>query len=62
MRRLSDDSLLKQSTRFSNFLKFICATSSDVARDGSGLIGQAILELGRTGKEDETHKKEDQDA
>jgi AcrR family transcriptional regulator len=58
MERVSTDTSLHGIEKVIRFVKVICTTSRDPERR-TGLLGQALLEFPRTGKEGETHKKKD---
>jgi AcrR family transcriptional regulator len=58
IQRVAADNSLRGPAKILRFLKAICTLSRDLERR-TGLIGQALLEFPRTGKEDETHKKKD---
>lgn len=57
--KVAADQSLQGAEKVLRLLKSLCTLSRDVTRR-TGLMGQALIEFPRTGKQDETHKKKDQ--
>jgi AcrR family transcriptional regulator len=57
--RMAADVAVPGPEKIVRLLKAICTESRDTERR-TGLLGQALIEFPRTGKEDETHQKKDQ--